>query len=229
MIVSAWNPATPRHGAGAVPLPVPVLRRRRPALLPALPALGRHLPRRAVQHRQLRAADDDDGAGDGSASRASSCTRSATRTSISTTSSRRTCSCRARRARCRACTINPEVKVDLRLPLRGFHARRLRPASPHQGPGRGLGTDSRSSMSVTTSLVVAVARERRHRPRRRAAVAHAVGPEDVPPAHHGQAHRSWAARRSKSIGRPLDGRDNIVVTRDPRLRGRRRHRGQQLR
>ena len=32
--------------------------------LPALPALGRHLPRRAVQHRLLRAADPPGGAGD---------------------------------------------------------------------------------------------------------------------------------------------------------------------
>ena len=46
-----------RHGAGAVPRVLPVLRRRRPALLPALPAQRRHVPRRAVQHRQLRAAD----------------------------------------------------------------------------------------------------------------------------------------------------------------------------
>ena len=53
-----------RHGAAALPLPVPVLCRRRQALLPALPALGRHLPRRAVQHRVLRAADDDGGAGE---------------------------------------------------------------------------------------------------------------------------------------------------------------------
>ena len=83
MIVSAWNPGRHSgHGAGAVPLPVPVLRGGRPAVLPALPALGRRLPRRAVQHRQLCAADDDDGAGDGARSPASSCTRSAMRTSI---------------------------------------------------------------------------------------------------------------------------------------------------
>ena len=63
-IVSAWNVADiEHHGAAAVPHDVPVLRRRRPALLPALPALGRHLPRRAVQHRVLRVADDDGRAG----------------------------------------------------------------------------------------------------------------------------------------------------------------------
>ena len=45
------------HEACPMPLPVPVLRQRRPAVVPALPALGRHLSRRAVQHRELRASD----------------------------------------------------------------------------------------------------------------------------------------------------------------------------
>ena len=53
-----------QDGAAAVPLPVPVLRRRGQAVVPALPALGRRVPRRAVQHRVLRAADADGGAGD---------------------------------------------------------------------------------------------------------------------------------------------------------------------
>ncbi len=53
-----------QDGAAAVPLPVPVLCRRRPAVVPALPALGRCISRRAVQHRVLRAADADGGAGD---------------------------------------------------------------------------------------------------------------------------------------------------------------------
>ena len=70
-----------RHGAGSMPLPVPVLCRRRAAVLPALSALGRRVPGRAVQHRQLRAADHDDGAGRRAWSPASSSTPSATRTS----------------------------------------------------------------------------------------------------------------------------------------------------
>src|SRR5690606_28163732 len=50
-------------GPATLPCAVPVLRRRWPALMPALSALGGHLPRRALQYRQLRTADDDGGAG----------------------------------------------------------------------------------------------------------------------------------------------------------------------
>ena len=46
----------PADGAAAVPRALPVLRRRRPAVLPALPAQRRPVPRRPVQHRQLRPA-----------------------------------------------------------------------------------------------------------------------------------------------------------------------------
>ena len=43
--------------ARALPLPVPVLCERRQVVVSALPALGRHLSRCAVQHRELRAPD----------------------------------------------------------------------------------------------------------------------------------------------------------------------------
>ena len=52
----------PEDGAGALPRVLPVLRGRRQAVLPAVPAQRRHLPGRAVQHRQLRPAHAHDGA-----------------------------------------------------------------------------------------------------------------------------------------------------------------------
>ena len=96
-IVSAWNVAdVDADGPAAVPHDVPVLRRPPTTagdlVLPALPALRRHLPRRAVQHRLLRAADADGGAGHAACAPASSSTPSATPTSTSTTSSRPDCS-----------------------------------------------------------------------------------------------------------------------------------------
>ena len=83
----------PEDGAGALPPAVPVLRGGRPAVLPALPAQRRRLPRRAVQHRLLRAADPHDRAAGGSRASASSSGPAATATCTSITSSRRTSSC----------------------------------------------------------------------------------------------------------------------------------------
>ena len=60
--------------------------------LPALPTLGRRLPRRAVQHRLLRPAHPHGRAGDRARASATSCTPSATPTSTATTSTRRGCS-----------------------------------------------------------------------------------------------------------------------------------------
>ena len=103
LIVSAWNVARhPADEAAAVPRVFPVLCRRRPALVPALPAQRGHLPRRAVQHRLVRAADAHGGAAVRPGASATSSGRAATATSTSTTWSRWTRSSRARRSRCRA-------------------------------------------------------------------------------------------------------------------------------
>ena len=100
LIVSAWNPGRhPRHGARAVPRAVPVLRRRRQAVVPALPAQRRPVPRRAVQHRLLRAAHAHGRAADRASRSATSCGPAATATSTTTTSSRCASSSRATRTR----------------------------------------------------------------------------------------------------------------------------------
>ena len=76
----------PADEAAAVPRVFPVLCRRRPALLPALPAQRRYLPGRAVQHRLLRAADAHGRAAMRPRASAISSGRAATATSISTIS-----------------------------------------------------------------------------------------------------------------------------------------------
>ena len=85
----AWRCALPRA--------VPVLCRRRPAVLPAVPAQRRRVPRRAVQYRLLCTADAHGRRSSAICSRANSSGPAAIATSISTTWSRRTRSCGARR------------------------------------------------------------------------------------------------------------------------------------
>ena len=80
------------HGAAALPLPVPVLRREWPAFLSALSALGGCLPRRAVQHRLLCAPDAHGRACHRPEARANSSIRWAMPISIPTISNRPTSS-----------------------------------------------------------------------------------------------------------------------------------------
>ncbi len=121
-----------QDGAAAVPLPVPVLRRQRQAVVPALPALGRCVSRRAVQHRVLCAADDDGGAGDGpQARRVHPHVRR--RASLSQSSRAGASAIVARAARIAGDEDQSGGEGYLRVPLRGLRARKLRPASAYQG------------------------------------------------------------------------------------------------
>ena len=110
-IVSAWNPGDVDNMAlPALPLPVPVLCRRRQAVLPALPAQRRHFPRRALQHRLLCAADADAGAGLRlPAGRIRAHLRRRPHL-LEPFSSRPACNCHASRGRCQSMWINPDVK-----------------------------------------------------------------------------------------------------------------------
>ena len=207
-----------QDGAAAVPLPVPVLRRRRPAVLPALPALGRHLSRRAVQHRLLRAADPDGRAGDRAQARRVRPHASATRISISIISSRRGCSCRARRGALPTMRLNPAVTGPLRVPLRGLRARRLR---------RRIRTSRRrwrceraiarsatarpSFCSPPSPTTASSARDGGCRGGSKSDLKHFQSLTMGKPVVMGR-------KTYRSIGRPLPGRTNIVVSRDPTLR-----------
>ena len=117
-----------RHSAdeaAALPRVLPVLRRGRQAVVPALPAQRRHLPRRAVQHRLVRAADAPGRAADATSTSATSSGPAATATSTSITSSRSRCSWRARRYPLPKLVHQAQAAVAIRLPLRRLRDRRL--------------------------------------------------------------------------------------------------------
>jgi hypothetical protein len=106
--------------------------------VPTLPALGRHLPRRAVQHRVLCAFDDDDRASDGAeggrfrpyAGRRASLFEPF-RTGAGATS--------AQAARLADDAAQSGGAQPLRFPLRGFRARRLCSGAFHQGADSRIG------------------------------------------------------------------------------------------
>ena len=102
--------------------------------------------------------------------------------------------------------INPDVALDLRLHVRGLRADRLRPAPAHQGRGGGV------SGAVRIAFVVAVAEN---------GVIGRDGqlpwrlPSDLKRFRKLTLGKPIIMGRKtyESIGKPLDGRDNIVVTR----------------
>ncbi|CAD5376608.1 hypothetical protein OF001_U160014 [Pseudomonas sp. OF001] len=124
-------------GPAAVPRAVPVLRRRRQALLPAVPALGGHLPRRAVQHRQLRPADDDGGAGLRPRARRVRLDRRRLPPVRQPSGADRPAAV-ARAPAAAADEAEPDGEGPVRLPLRGLRAGRLPEPPAHQGAGGGL-------------------------------------------------------------------------------------------
>ena len=94
-------------------------------VVPALPAQRRHLPRRAVQHRLVRAADAPGRAADATSTSATSSGPAATAISISTISSRSRRSSRARRCPLPRLVIKRKPPIALRLPVRRHRDRRL--------------------------------------------------------------------------------------------------------
>src|ERR1700730_7752570 len=205
-------------GAAAVPLSVPVLCRRRAALLPALPTLGGRVPRRAVQHRLLRVAYADGSAGDRFEARRVH-PHAGRRASLSQSSRAGPPAAFARAAYVAEDAHQPGRQGSVRVPLRGFQPRRLRSASAHQGQGGGVTDGSRRDGTVdpqSSPAIVLVA---------------AVGENGVIGRDGGLPWRlksdmkhfralTWGKpvimgrKTHLTLRRPLTGRTNIVITRD---------------
>src|SRR4029078_6665254 len=199
-------------GAVALQLPVPVLCRRRAALLPALPALGRRLSRRAVQYRLLCTADADDGAGDGfRAGRVRSQLRRRSSLSHPSRPGRRAAEAEPASAFPHGDQSGRPFAVRFRL--RGFQAGRLRPAPGHQRQGGGVSLERRLPAGPVVALVVAMGENR------------AIGRGGDLPWHLRSDMRYFreitmgkpvimGRRTFRSLPRVLDGRRDIVLTRD---------------
>src|SRR5690606_111317 len=100
----------------------------------------------------------------------------------------------------------------LRLPSRGLRADRVRPTSTHQGRGVGVtGAGPRVSLVVAAARGGVIGREGGLPWRMPADMRHF---QQVTRGHHVVMGRTTHA----SIGRPLPGRTNLVLSRDPRLR-----------
>ena len=193
----------PRDGARAVPRAVPVLRRRRPPLVPALPAVGRPLPRRAVQHRLVRAADAHGRPGHRARGRR---LRPHARGRAPL---RRTTRPGARAADARAARASA-ASSSIRAVARSTTSRSTRSGS--RATTRTLRSGRRSPSDARDGHHRRRGRaERRDRRRRRAAVASARRPPALQGAHHGSRARDGQADvrvDRQSIARTDNGRSH---------------------
>src|SRR5262249_35199884 len=140
-------------GAAAMPLLVSVLRGARGAVVPALSALGRCLSRGAVQHRLLRAAHLDGGAGDGAEARR-----------VRAHLRRRASLSQPSRAGAAAAVALAAILADhaaqsgcerfVCVPVRGLCPARVRSAPAHQS--RGGGVTARASIATASSRSIPI-------------------------------------------------------------------------
>src|SRR5699024_708136 len=206
---------TGEHGAAAVPRDVPVLRRRRETVLPAVSALGRHVLRRAVQHRLLCAANPHGGRADRTGGRRLRVDR------------RRLPHLRqppragAHPAGPRTVPVSAaaagRARLAVRLPLRRHRDHRLPAPSGHLCARGGVSAMAATPSPPVAGMIWAQANDR---------VIGSGGtmpwhlPEDLAHFKSGTSghpvtmgRRTWESLPVRN--RPLPGRRNIVVTTDP--------------
>ena len=179
-----------RYGTASLPLFVPVLCSQRQTLTSALPAFGRHISRRAVQHRFLRAAAAVDGAGYRVRSR-----RLHTHNRRHTLVPEPPGTSKAAAYTHATPTAENENKSGrekhLRIQIRRLRTDRLQPISAHSSRSIGInhtkGHNEHEDKHHSSS-----GKKPRHRLQRRHGLLHQRRPAQVQTAHH-RAHRHHGA------------------------------------
>src|SRR5216684_594668 len=202
-----------QDGAAALPLPVSILRGEREAVVPALSALRRRVSGRAFQHRVLRAADHDGGAGHRPCSRDLH-PHLRRRSFVSQPYRSGPAPAGADAAATSGNADQPGGEGYLRISLRGLCPRRLRPLPAYQGKGRGVMGAAGWGARIPLVLVAAVAEN--------GVIGRAGG---LPWRLKTDLKRFRALtvghpvvmgrKTYLSFGKPLKNRTTIVVTRDP--------------